>query len=67
MAVTDIAEALTAADRPYKKAMPIKTVYRILRSMAEKGELDSDLVELFIDKEVYKIYQEKQKKATAKV
>ena len=30
MAVTDIAEALTASDRPYKKAMPLETVYRIL-------------------------------------
>ena len=59
MAVTDIAEALTASDRPYKKAMPLETVYRILRSMAEKEELDNTLVELFIEKEVYKIYQEK--------
>ena len=59
MAVTDIAEALTASDRPYKKAMPLETVYRILRSMSEKGELDNDLVELFIDKEIYKIYQTK--------
>ena len=39
--------------------MPLETVYRILRSMSEKGELDNDLVELFIDKEIYKIYQEK--------
>jgi HD-GYP domain-containing protein (c-di-GMP phosphodiesterase class II) len=59
MAVTDIAEALTASDRPYKKAMPLETVYRILRSMAEKEELDNTLVELFIEKEVYKIYQHK--------
>ena len=58
MAVTDIAEALTASDRPYKKAMPLETVYRILRSMAEKEELDNGLVELFIEKEVYKLYQE---------
>ena len=59
MAVTDIAEALTASDRPYKKAMPLETVNRILRSMAEKEELDNNLVELFIEKEVYKTYQEK--------
>ena len=39
MAVTDIAEALTAKDRPYKKAMPLEQVYRILRSMADKKEL----------------------------
>jgi HD-GYP domain-containing protein (c-di-GMP phosphodiesterase class II) len=59
MAVTDIAEALTASDRPYKKAMPLETVYRILRSMADGGELDPSLVELFIEKDIYKIYQEK--------
>ena len=67
MAVTDIAEALTASDRPYKKAMPLETVYRILRSMVEGGELDPNLVELFIEKEVYKIYQEKHEKASAEV
>ena len=59
MAVTDIAEALTASDRPYKKAMPLETVYRILRSMAEGGELDNSLVQLFIEQEVYKTYQER--------
>ena len=67
MAVTDIAEALTAADRPYKKAMPLETVYRILRSMVEGGELDPNLVELFIEKEVYKTYQKKHEKAPAEV
>ena len=67
MAVTDIAEALTASDRPYKKAMPLETVYRILRSMVEGGELDPNLVELFIEKEVYKTYQEKNEKAPAEV
>ena len=66
MAVTDIAEALTASDRPYKKAMPLETVYRILRSMSENGELDSDLVELFIDQEIYKIYQEKYENGNTK-
>ena len=66
MAVTDIAEALTASDRPYKKAMPLETVYRILRSMSEKGELDNDLVELFIENEVYKIYQKKHENGSAK-
>ncbi len=59
MAVTDIAEALTAKDRPYKKAMPLDQVYQLLRSMAEKEELDSDLVEFFINEKVYEVYQEK--------
>ncbi|QPJ65875.1 MAG: GAF domain-containing protein [Candidatus Nitrohelix vancouverensis] len=57
MAVTDIAEALTAADRPYKKAMPLNVVYKILRSMAKDGELDNDLVELFINESVYDKYK----------
>ena len=59
MAVTDIAEALTAKDRPYKKAMPLEQVYRILRSMADKKELDHDLVEFFINEKVYEVYQAK--------
>lgn len=66
MAITDIAEALTASDRPYKKAMPLETVYRILRSMAGDGELDNDMVELFINQEIYKIYQEKHETSAAK-
>jgi len=59
MAVTDIAEALTASDRPYKKAMPLNVVYKILRSMAKNGELDENLVELFINEDVYGKVQRK--------
>lgn len=59
MAVTDIAEALTASDRPYKKAMPLENVFRILRSMASGGQLDPDLVELFINEDIYQKYQKK--------
>ncbi|MFQ5672172.1 MAG: HD domain-containing phosphohydrolase [Nitrospinales bacterium] len=61
MAVTDIAEALTASDRPYKKAMPLAVVYKILRAMAKNMELDSDLVELFISENVYERYMAKKK------
>lgn len=57
MAVTDIAEALTASDRPYKKAMPLEQVYKILRAMAKKKELDHGLVEFFISQNIYKLYQ----------
>lgn len=59
MAVTDIAEALTSSDRPYKKAMPLEKVHQILRSMVEEEHLDPDLVDLFIQGQVYKIYQQK--------
>ena len=64
MAVTDIAEALTATDRPYKKAMPLSNVFRILRSMAEHNELDKNLVELFINERVYERYKDKYETTT---
>jgi HD-GYP domain-containing protein (c-di-GMP phosphodiesterase class II) len=57
MAVTDIAEALTAKDRPYKKAMPLEQVYKILRKMVDNDELDHDLVEFFINEKIYETYQ----------
>ncbi|MDH5763116.1 MAG: GAF domain-containing protein [Nitrospinota bacterium] len=65
MAVTDITEALTAQDRPYKKAMPLDQVYAILRSMVKRNELDHDLVEFFINKNVYEIYQAKHETPTS--
>jgi hypothetical protein len=33
--------------------------HRILRSMADKKELDHDLVEFFINEKVYEVYQAK--------
>ena len=59
MAVTDIAEALTADDRPYKKALSLDEVNKILRKMAENKKLDADLVELFIEEQVYETYLKK--------
>jgi len=57
MAITDIAEALTASDRPYKKSMPLEKVYTILRDKVSRGELDSDLVEFFICENIYERYK----------
>lgn len=48
MAIADIFDALNATDRPYKKAMPLDTIFAILREEGEAGKLDADLVELFI-------------------
>lgn len=59
MAVTDIAEALTSIDRPYKKAMPLSNVYRILKTMAEHQELDQSLVDFFIENNIYEKYKAK--------
>lgn len=48
LAIADIFDALTAADRPYKRAFPVETAYRILREEVGRGKLDAGLVELFI-------------------
>lgn len=53
MAVCDIFDALTASDRPYKKAMSIEKSLAILQEEADRGRLDKDLVELFIRKKLY--------------
>jgi HD-GYP domain-containing protein (c-di-GMP phosphodiesterase class II) len=53
MTVCDIFDALTASDRPYKKAMPVDKALSILRMEAEEGALDSDVVELFCTSGVY--------------
>lgn len=46
LAVADICDALLAADRPYKKAMPKDRAFQILRTMAyDEGSLEGYLVE----------------------
>ncbi|HOO73552.1 MAG TPA: HD domain-containing phosphohydrolase [Spirochaetota bacterium] len=53
MAIADIYDALSAKDRPYKKAVPLETTLNILRKEAEQGKLDPDLVDLFISCRIY--------------
>ena len=49
LAVADIAEALTASDRPYRKPTPKARVVEILRDEAAKDKLNKELVELFVE------------------
>ena len=53
MCIADIFEALTAADRPYKKAMPLSVALDILEKMKEDQHIDPDLFELFVNNGVY--------------
>lgn len=53
--IADIYDALTAQDRPYKKAMPAEVALKILKEEAAAGKLDKDLLDLFIAEEVYKL------------
>jgi len=58
LAVADVFEALTASDRPYKKAIPIDKAKQILGFMAKDGELDKEIVDMFIDDGLYLSYIE---------
>ncbi|HXP94219.1 MAG TPA: HD domain-containing phosphohydrolase [Candidatus Binatia bacterium] len=54
MTISDIFDALTASDRPYKKAMSIEKALDILvKEFAERGKVDAGLLDLFIAKKVY--------------
>ena len=58
MAIADIYEALTAADRPYKKAMTLSQSLKIMKKMQGEGHIDSDLFQLFIESGAYRKYAE---------
>src|SRR5713101_798054 len=53
MTIGDIYDALTASDRPYKKAMPASKALDILGCDAKEGKVDSGLLTLFMDAKVY--------------
>lgn len=55
MAVCDIYDALTAMDRPYKKAVPNERAFSILEDEAAAGLIDADMVRVFIDARVYEL------------
>ena len=56
MGIADIFEALTAGDRPYKKAMPISQALVILGRMKEGNHVDPDLFDVFVREEIYLDY-----------
>jgi HD-GYP domain-containing protein (c-di-GMP phosphodiesterase class II) len=59
MAIADIYEALTAADRPYKDGKKLSMAMRIMGFMKKDYEIDKDLFEIFVKEGVYKQYAEK--------
>ncbi len=58
MAIADIFEALTAKDRPYKKAKPLSEALTILGRMKLDNHIDPDLFDVFIRDKVYLAYAE---------
>ena len=56
MAIADIYEALTAADRPYKEGKKLSQAMRIMGFMKNDYHIDEDLFEIFVTSGVYKQY-----------
>ncbi len=54
MTIADIFDALTAADRPYKAAVPLPKALAILESEVKAGRCDGELFKVFVEGEVYR-------------
>lgn len=59
LAVADVFEALTAHDRPYKKANPLSVAMKILYFMAKDDDLDRGLVKFFYQSGLYLEYAQR--------
>lgn len=59
MAIADIFEALTASDRPYKKAKTLNESIKILSFFVKDQHIDRDLFNLFLTSGVYRRYASK--------
>ncbi|MBF0477808.1 MAG: GAF domain-containing protein [Deltaproteobacteria bacterium] len=59
LAIADIFEALTACDRPYKKAKTLKEALKIMSFMRNDQHIDADLFDLFLTSGAYRLYGEK--------
>jgi HD-GYP domain-containing protein (c-di-GMP phosphodiesterase class II) len=55
MAIADIYDALTASDRPYKPKLPLDRTLAILHQEAGAGKLNTHLLALFEQRQVYSV------------
>lgn len=58
MTICDIYDALTAADRPYKKAASTELAIDIIRGDMQRGMLDPELVGAFVEARVFDVLKE---------
>ena len=54
ISISDIFDALTAADRPYKRALPTNKALEIIEHEARSGSIDRELVDIMIGSGVYR-------------
>ncbi len=58
MTISDIFDALTARDRPYKKAIPTSRALDILSWEVKEGKVDPELFRVFVEGKVYDVLAE---------
>ena len=58
IAIADIFEAVTAADRPYKEPKTLSEALRIMSMMRNEQHIDAELFDLFLQTGVYQRYAE---------
>ncbi|MDE2482966.1 MAG: GAF domain-containing protein [bacterium] len=61
MTISDVFDALTASDRPYKKGMSAERALDILsKEFAQRGKIDAMLLDVFIEKRLYDIVKSEE-------
>jgi len=55
MTICDIFDALSASDRPYKRAVPTDRALDILKLCVRDEEIDPELFRIFLDAQVYRL------------
>lgn len=58
MTIADVYDALTASDRAYKRALTPEQALNILRHEALDGEIDQELLEIFVERQIYTLTAE---------
>jgi HD-GYP domain-containing protein (c-di-GMP phosphodiesterase class II) len=58
MSIADIFDALTASDRPYKRAVPLDRALDILSLEVKDQHIDGDLLGIFVDARVWECLPE---------
>ncbi len=60
IAIADVFEALTAKDRPHRKAKTLSEAFSIMETMVKENHIDKDLFEFFIKEKIYAAYAKRE-------
>jgi HD-GYP domain-containing protein (c-di-GMP phosphodiesterase class II) len=61
LCISDIFDALTSKDRPYKKKISVDAALKILKEEADKGKLNPDIVTMLIESGIYNTIIDEEK------